>query len=194
MNTKLPAAFTAALCLMAVGQAKATVTQTGSLLWSGDLTGLQTGPSITPVVITPIAQLVSAFSFTDSGATFSGNPAPSGGVVRPADNGPSVPGTGLAATTNYLWDVKGGSITMTTPTPESYLGFLTEINPDYGFNAVNVTLYNGTTSLGEITAAQLTGAAGSKHYAWININVANGGTYTSAVFSETTPYKDSDWM
>jgi hypothetical protein len=51
MNTKLSAAFAAAACLMAASQAHATVNQSGNLLWSADLPGLATGPSVTPVVI-----------------------------------------------------------------------------------------------------------------------------------------------
>jgi len=196
VNNKLSAAFAAVLCLMAANHAKATVTQTGSLLWSGDLTGLQTGPSITPVVINDQQAYGGVFSFPNSGATFSGDASTSGGgVIRPGWPGAEkmVPATGLAATTNYLWDYHGGSITMTTPAPESYLGFLTAASgvPTSWTDPFNITLFSGTTSLGEITSAQLESAAVANGYAWININVANGGTYTSAVFSETYPTLES---
>ena len=87
----------------------------------------------------------------------------------------------MAATTNYLLSWDGGPITMTTPKSESYLGFLMQSN-----SAFNVTLYNGAASLGEITAAQIESALPVNGAGWINVDVAGGGTYTSAVFSPTT--------
>jgi hypothetical protein len=52
-------------------------------------------------------------------------------------------------------------------------------------SAFNVTLYNGAASLGEITAAQIESAVAVNGAGWINVDVAGGGTYTSAVFSPT---------
>jgi hypothetical protein len=188
MNTKLSAAFAAVFCLVAAGQAKATVNVAGNLLWSGDLPGLATDASVTPVVISTSAYRYGVWGFTYSGAAFSGNANPYPGVVWTGPYyGALTPGTGLAATTNYLESNKGGPITMTTPKSESYLGFLMESN--YAFN---VTLYNGAASLGEITAAQIKSALPVNGAGWINVDVAGGGTYTSAVFSATNPDNEID--
>jgi hypothetical protein len=93
----------------------------------------------------------------------------------------------LAATTNYLESYEAGPITMTTPKSESYLGFLMQST-----SAFNVTLYNGAASLGEITAAQIKSALPVNGAGWINVDVAGGGTYTSAVFSATNPDNEID--
>jgi len=176
MNTKLSATFAAVFCLMAASQAKATVNVAGNLLWSGDLPGLATDASVTPVVISSNGNWGYEWFFTNSGATFSGP-----GEVRTGPNlGPASPAPGLAATTNYLVSYLDRSITMTTPKSESYLGFLMQST-----SAFNVTLYNGAASLGEITAAQIESALPVNGAGWINVDVAGGGTYTSAVFSPT---------
>ena len=174
---------------MAASQAKAAVTQTGSLLWSGDLSGLATDASVTPVVNSAAGGVGfwwQDFSVTYSGATFSGSPAHGGGIwPGPYNFNEMNVNTG---TSNYLFSYQGGSITMATPSPESYLGFLVQ-SPYVVFGTwqptseFNVTLYNGSALLGEITSAQLTSAASAHGSAWINIDVANGGKYTSAVFS-----------
>ena len=181
MNTKLSATFAAVFCLMAASQAKATVNVAGNLLWSGDLPGLATDASVTPVVISTVGYWKGVWGFTNSGAAFSGNATSYPGWVYTGPwSGPFSPGPGLAKTTNYLVSYEGGPITMTTPKSESYLGFLMESN--YAFN---VTLYNGAASLGEITAAQIESAVAVNGAGWINVDVAGGGTYTSAVFSPT---------
>ena len=186
---KLSAAFAAVFCLVAAGQAKATVNVAGNLLWSGDLPGLATDASVTPVVISTVGGWTGGWGFTNSGAAFSGNTAGYFGEVGTGPEwGALSPGTGLAATTNYLESWYGGPITMTTPKSESYLGFLMPSN--YAFN---VTLYNGAASLGEITAAQIESAVAVNGAGWINIDVANGGTYTKAVFSPTIRY-DNDYV
>jgi hypothetical protein len=185
MNTKLSATFAAVFCLMAASQAKATVNVAGNLLWSGDLPGLATDASVTPVVISTGGAWSGAWggsgvwAFTNSGATFSGNAYP-GWVDTGPDRGAISPAPGLAATTNWLRSWQGGPITMTTPKSESYLGFLMQSN-----SAFNVTLYNGAAPLGEITAAQIESAVAVNGAGWINVDVAGGGTYTSAVFSPT---------
>jgi len=172
---------------MAVCQAKAGVNQTGNLLWTADLPGVATDASVTPVVISAASSWGGIWSFANSGATFSGNASAYPGSVMTGPKAGSVaPASGWSSTTNYMLSSRGGSVTMTAPKQESYLGFLTAAGP------FNVTLYNGGTSLGTITAAQLSSAALADGYAWINIDVASGGTYTSAVFSETTPTADSD--
>jgi hypothetical protein len=192
MNTKLSATFAAVACLTAASQAKATVNQSGDLLWTSDLPGVATGASVTPVVITTMIDSNIGFSFTNSGATFSGPasgpPYGYSAVWTGPIAYPIVPGSGLAATTNYIATAGGPPATMTPPKPEGYLGFLAS----YSWNQwqpFNVTLYSGNAALGEITAAQLESAAywqnGPNSYAWININVADGGTYTSAVFSSS---------
>jgi len=181
VHIKLSAAFAAVFCLVAAGQAKATVNVAGNLLWSGDLPGLATDASVTPVVISTVGGWTGGWGFTNSGAAFSGNTAGYFGEVGTGPEwGALSPGTGLAATTNYLESWYGGPITMTTPKSESYLGFLMPSN--YAFN---VTLYNGAASLGEITAAQIESALPVNGAGWINVDVAGGGTYTSAVFSPT---------
>jgi hypothetical protein len=189
MNAKLSAAFAAVFCLVAAGQAKATVNVAGNLLWSGDLPGLATDASVTPVVISinPGGWLNGTWAFTNSGAAFSGYAYPSWVGTGPW-YGATSPAPGLAATTNYLLSYYGGPITMTTPKSESYLGFLMQSN-----SAFNVTLYNGAASLGEITAAQIESAATVNGAGWINVDVAGGGTYTSAVFSPTNP-TDRDYV
>ena len=187
MNTKLSATFAAVFCLMAASQAKATVNVAGNLLWSGDLPGLATDASVTPVVFSTTAWWGGVWGFTHSGAAFSGNAYP--GVVQTGPyDGATSPAPGLAKTTNYLWSYWGGPITMTTPKSESYLGFLMQSN-----TAFNVTLYNGAASLGEITAAQIESAVAVNGAGWINVDVAGGGTYTSAVFSPTNP-TDRDYV
>jgi len=165
MDTRVSAVFAAAFCLMAASQAKAAVTQTGNLLWTADLPGLQTDASVTPVVISTKVDANQGFSFTNSGATFSG-PATTYGqdaVWTGPLNGAIVPGSGLAATTNYIQTINGPLITMTPPRAEGYLGFLaTTYLPAYYEDPFNVTLYNGSTALGEITAAQLKGVISAK--------------------------------
>ena len=180
MNTKLSATFAAVFCLMAAGQAKATVNVAGNLLWSGDLPGLATDASVTPVVISTAGWWTGGWGFTNSGAAFSGDTAGYPGWVETGPYRGAISAPGLAATTNYLLSYEGGPITMTTPKSESYLGFLMPSN-----NAFNVTLYNGAALLGEITAAQIESAVAVNGAGWINIDVANGGTYTKAVFSPT---------
>jgi hypothetical protein len=173
---------------MAASQAKATVNVAGNLLWSGDLPGLATDASVTPVVISTAGWWTGGWAFTNSGAAFSGNATSyTNGVYTGPILGTRSPGPGLAATTNYLLSYYGGPITMTTPKSESYLGFLMQSN-----SAFNVTLYNGAASLGEITAAQIESAVAVNGAGWINVDVAGGGTYTSAVFSPTNPNTDSD--
>jgi len=180
VHIKLSAAFAAVFCLVAAGQAKATVNVAGNLLWSGDLPGLATDASVTPVVISTNGWWNNSWGFTNSGAAFSGDAAYPGWVATGPWYRATSPAPGLAATTNYLVSNQGGPITMTTPKSESYLGFLMPSN-----NAFNVTLYNGAASLGEITAAQIESAVAVNGAGWINIDVANGGTYTKAVFSPT---------
>ena len=188
MNTKLSATFAAVFCLMAASQAKATVNVAGNLLWSGDLPGLATDASVTPVVFSTTAWWGGVWGFTHSGAAFSGNTTSLPGSVWTGPAwGATLPAPGLAATTNYLESWYGGPITMTTPKSESYLGFLMQSN-----SAFNVTLYNGAASLGEITAAQIESAVAVNGAGWINVDVAGGGTYTSAVFSPTNPNTDVD--
>jgi hypothetical protein len=139
MNTKLSAVFAAVFCLTAVGQATATVNQAGNLLWTADLPGLATDASVTPVVFASAMKSVkSPFSWSYSGATFSGDSSQLYGVFTGPWYGAFQPGPGFAATSNYLFSWEGGSITMTTPAPEAYLGFLMP-----GYAAFNVTLYNG---------------------------------------------------
>jgi uncharacterized membrane protein len=103
--------------MMTASQAKAAV----NVAWTDDLPWLATGASITPVVIsTAIDATWAGYSFTNSGATFSG-PATSGGgyvATGPETCGgycylPIVPGTGLAATTNYIGEQGAPPITMT---------------------------------------------------------------------------------
>ena len=187
MNAKLSAAFAAVFCLVAAGQAKATVNVAGNLLWSGDLPGLATDASVTPVVISTAGAWGEGWAFTNSGAVFSGSAYPDWVWTGP-QYGAISPAPGLAKTTNYLGSWEAGSITMTTPKSESYLGFLMQSN-----SAFNVTLYNGAASLGEITAAQIESAVAVNGAGWINIDVANGGTYTKAVFSPTIRY-DNDYV
>jgi len=189
MNAKLSAAFAAVFCLVAAGQAKATVNVAGNLLWSGDLPGLATDASVTPVVISTAGAWYNIWGFTNSGAAFSGNTAGLPGSVWTGPQfGAISPAPRFAATTNYLESDEGGPITMTTPKSESYLGFLMQ-----NYTAFNVTLYNGAASLGEITAAQIESAVAVNGAGWINIDVANGGTYTKAVFSPTIRY-DNDYV
>jgi len=173
---------------MAAGQAKATVNVAGNLLWSGDLPGLATDASVTPVVISTAGWWTGGWGFTNSGAAFSGDTAGYPGWVETGPYRGAISAPGLAATTNYLLSYEGGPITMTTPKSESYLGFLMQSN--YAFN---VTLYNGAASLGEITAAQIKSALPVNGAGWINVDVAGGGTYTSAVFSPTNP-TDRDYV
>jgi len=183
MNAKPCAYFAAAFCLLAAGHAKATVNQAGNLLWSADLPGVATDVSVTPVVISSQQAIMNGgFSWSYSGANFSGpaNPYGFNWIWSGPLYGSIAPGTGLATTTNYLQTLGVRPITMTTPAPESYLGFLMQST-----SAFSVTLYNGTTSLGEITGAQIESAVAANGGGWINIDVANGGTYTTAVFSET---------
>ena len=186
VHIKLSAAFAAVFCLVAAGQAKATVNVAGNLLWSGDLPGLATDASVTPVVISTAGAWYNIWGFTNSGAAFSGNTAGLPGSVWTGPQfGAISPAPRFAATTNYLESDEGGPITMTTPKSESYLGFQMQSN-----SAFNVTLYNGAASLGEITAAQIESAVAVNGAGWINIDVANGGTYTKAVFSPTTTDPD----
>ena len=73
---------------------------------------------------------------------------------------------------------------MTTPAPEAYLAFVT--NFEEYTRPFGVTLYNGSTLVGEITSAQLASGlsdAWGPDAEYVNISVANGGTYTSAVFT-----------
>jgi hypothetical protein len=170
---------------MAATQAKATVNQAGNLLWTADLPGVATDASVTPVVFSTSATsgYHSGFSWTYSGATFSGDSSTgAGGVVQTGMAvGSYSPAVGVAATTNYIRSYAGGSILMTMPGPESYLGFLAQNWASQNFN--EVILINGAGVVGYVTAAQIDSAAGTNGYAWINIDVANGGTYTKALFS-----------
>ena len=186
MNNKLSAVFAAVFCLTAVGQARATVNQAGNLLWTADLPGVATDASVTPVVFSTSATsgYHSGFSWTYSGATFSGDSSTgAGGVVQTGMAvGSYSPAVGVAATTNYILSYAGGNILMTMPGPESYLGFLAQNWASQNFS--EVVLINGATVVGFVTAAQIDSAAGANGYAWINIDVANGGTYTKALFSQ----------
>jgi hypothetical protein len=195
---KLSAVFAAAFCLVATGQAKATVNQAGSLLWTADLPGLATDVSVIPVVL--FANYLSsnfANSYGEgngSWVAFRGSVGYPGWIATGVAAGPIVPGSGLATTTNYIESSGGGPITMTPnvsaqSVPVRYLGFLTQKTSSF-----NVTFYDDSTVLGEITAAQLDTAASANGYAWINVDVANGFGYTSVVLSETNPNTDVDRM
>jgi hypothetical protein len=186
---RLYAAFAAAaLCLAATTQAKATINQAGNLLWTADLPGLATDASVTATNPWGAYHLANGFNAqygTGHGTVdFAGGSGYPGWIGNGAYVGWVSPAPGLASIGNYLESYEGGPITVTpvesSGLSDAYLGFLTQSTSSF-----NVTLYSGSTSLGEITAAQLDSAAAASGYAWINIDVANGGTFTTAVFSPT---------
>jgi hypothetical protein len=85
---------------------------------------------------------------------------------------------------------QGASIDMTMPAPEAYLGFETKAGSSF-----TVTLWNGATLEGSISSAMLNSvAAASGGSAWINIDVANGGSFNYVDFTEALPTTDTDYV
>jgi len=194
---KLYAAFAGSiLCLAATSHAGAAVNQTGALLWTTDLVGEHTDVSVTPVVFSQPEWSGGTIAFTASAAAFTGDAGGLPGAILTGldtttgwgvgPGGTLTPAPGMP-TTNYLESAKGGSITMTPPAAESYLSFLTRSADPF-----NVTLYSGRMVLGTLTASQLAGSASASGYAWFNIDTESAYTFTSVVFSETTPTTDTD--